>query len=440
MRIRARRTLLLASFMAAVAAAPPAFSQTVPLVDHHQHLLSPAGAAISNRAPAPAISLPAEFAALLERRAALSHDQTLSSLYKSDAILLDGSRGGGWIRGPEEVAGVLRTRFRPGYYLTPVSLHRTADSAMISGYYSRRENDVVRHVGYVTLNLVRDQGTWRIASETPAFPGPTVEPVVDADALVRMLDIAGIRRAIIYSDAYYFDGMIPVQGDPVAQMRAENDWTAEQVARHPDRLVAFCSFNPLAGHALGELERCARSGRFRGIKLHLGTSGVDLDNPAHVETMRTMFAAINRARLPVVVHLTANERYGRGQAETFLSRIVTAAPDVPVIVAHLWGGAAYSSEALAAYAEAVQRRAPGTANLYFELAQVSLVAGNSADTMREIATRMRQIGLERIFYGSDGPQFNGRPPQEVWIDLRTRLPLTEAEFRTLAGNVAPFLR
>lgn len=440
MRFTPAQTFLLASSAVALAATAPAAAQFAPAMDHHQHLLSPAGAALNNRAPAPAISLPAEFTALLERRAAVGREPGAGDLYLPDAAVLDGARGGGWIQGADEVVRFFNARFRPGYVVTPVSFHQAGDAATISGYYSRSNGDDVRHVGYVTLGVVRQDGTWRIASETPVFPGPTVEPVVDADALVAMLDAAGIRRAVVYSDAYYFDGLIPVQGDSAAQMRAENDWTADQVARHPDRLVAFCSFNPLRAHALSELERCRRSNRFKGVKLHLGTSGVDLDNPAHVEAMRNVFAAIDRARLPVVVHLAASERYGRGQAETFLNRIVTAAPHVPVIVAHLWGGASYSAGALAVYADAVAQRSPAAANLYFELAQASLVAGNSPEAMQEIAGRIRQIGLDRIFYGSDGPQFGGRPPREIWSDLRMRLPLTEAEFRTLADNVAPFLR
>jgi hypothetical protein len=33
--------------------------------------------------------------------------------------------------------------------------------------------------------------------------------------------------------------------DEYAKMRAENDWTSEQVARFPDRLRGFCGFNAL---------------------------------------------------------------------------------------------------------------------------------------------------------------------------------------------------
>ena len=39
-------------------------------------------------------------------------------------------------------------------------------------------------------------------------------------------------------------------------VKAENDWTAQQVAQYPDRLRAFCSVNPLKPYALDEVARC----------------------------------------------------------------------------------------------------------------------------------------------------------------------------------------
>ena len=53
--------------------------------------------------------------------------------------------------------------------------------------------------------------------------------------------------------------------------------------------------------------------------------------------------------------------------------------------------------------------------------------------------RMRQIGLDRIYYGSDGPQFGGAPPRVVWKHFRKHMPLTDDELLTIANNVAPFV-
>lgn len=51
---------------------------------------------------------------------------------------------------------------------------------------------------------------------------------------------------------------------------------------------------------------------------------------------------------------------------------------------------------------------------------------------------MRQIGFERLLYGSDGV-IGGHGPRQYWASFKA-LPLTPAELRTLATNVAPYLR
>ena len=124
-----------------------------------------------------------------------------------------------------------------------------------------------------------------------------------------------------------------------------------------------------------------------------------------------------------------------------LNQILPAAPDVPVQIAHLWGGEAFSESALVAYADAVSAHLPATKNLYFDLAEVELVLRGQDETVRKRAvTLMRQIGLGRILWGSDGPRFGGAPSSGAWAASRTVIPLTEDEFNTIAGNAAPYLR
>jgi hypothetical protein len=71
---------------------------------------------------------------------------------------------------------------------------------------------------------------------------------------------------------------------------------------------------------------------------------------------------------------------------------------------------------------------------------VSGVAGlgpwkESADL---IATRIRQLGVERVLYGSDGAGGGNPTPREAWASF-LQLPLSRDEFRTIANNVAPYM-
>jgi hypothetical protein len=56
-----------------------------------------------------------------------------------------------------------------------------------------------------------------------------------------------------------------------------------------------------------------------------------------------------------------------------------------------------------------------------------------------IVKRIRQVGVDRILYGSDAATGNNLRPRASWAAFR-RLPLTEREFKAIAENVAPYLR
>lgn len=267
------------------------------------------------------------------------------------------------------------------------------------------------------------------------------EKPLDGSAMVKLLDDAGIQRAVILSNAYYFDAPQTDQRlNSYEAMRRENDWTALQVSRFPTRLIAFCSVNPLKDYARAEVERCANQPIFKGLKLHFDTSGVDLLNPEHVSRTKQVFSVAAAHGLPIHVHAAreGRPRYGAAHAEVFVAELLSAAAAVPVIMGHLWGGGDYSAGALATYSEAVSLKDPRAQNLYFEVAQATSGVRTEAE-LQEMAERIRQIGLQRVFYGSDGPQFGGVAPAEAWSEFRRLMPLTDDEFRTIATNVAPAL-
>jgi predicted TIM-barrel fold metal-dependent hydrolase len=114
------------------------------------------------------------------------------------------------------------------------------------------------------------------AAKLGSLPSP-----VTTNELIPLMDAAGVRRALVLSLAYqYGNPNRPPVPDEYAQVKAENDWTARQVAGFPDRLRAFCGVDPLKDYALAEIARCAKDSYLHyGLKLHFGNSDVDLDNP-----------------------------------------------------------------------------------------------------------------------------------------------------------------
>ena len=275
---------------------------------------------------------------------------------------------------------------------------------------------------------------------------PGVQPITASELMV-LLNSAGIRRAVVLSVAYQFaNPNRPAIENEYEQVKAENDWTSQQVARFPGRLVGFCSVNPLKGYALEEIARCAKSRHLQtGLKLHFGNSDVDLNNAQHVEQLRRVFSAANNLQMAIVVHLrssvTRKRPYGANEARIFLNRVLPAAPDVAVQIAHLTGSGSYGDpidQAVAVFVEAIANHDARIAKVYFDVSGVAGL-GQWVDKVDLIAKRIRELGVERILYGSDGAGGGNLTPREAWRAFR-QIPLSEAEFRTIQNNIAPYLR
>ena len=277
--------------------------------------------------------------------------------------------------------------------------------------------------------------------------GDSRSPGISARDVVALLDQAGIRRALILSVAYTWGkaSRTPVE-DEHEHVMAENDWTAQQVAQYPDRLRAFCSVNPLKPYALEEIARCSRDPRLqRGLKLHFGNSDVDLDNPENVAQVRKVFAAANDYGMAIVVHMRTSidnqRRYGADQARVFLNELLPAAPRIPIQIAHLAGAGGYEpavAAALGVFVDAIGHQDGRMKNVLFDVTAVVDTAAQPAQ-LEEIAVRIRLIGVGRILYGSDAAATPATFPKAGWAAFK-RLPLTTAEFDTIAANISPYMR
>jgi predicted TIM-barrel fold metal-dependent hydrolase len=277
--------------------------------------------------------------------------------------------------------------------------------------------------------------------------GNSSSPGISARDVIGLLDSAGIRRALVLSVAYTWGKVsrTPVDNE-YEHVKAENDWTARQVAQYPERLRAFCSFNPLKPYALEELARCSRDPMLRrGLKLHFGNSDVDLDNPESVAQVRKVFAAANSYGMAVVVHMRTSidnhRKYGAHQARVFLNEVLPAVPDVPVQIALLAGAGGYQPEvdaALGVLIDAIGHQDRRTKNVWFDVTGVVDAAAPPAQ-LRQIASRIRQIGVERVLYGSDAAASPATFPQAGWASFE-RLPLTAGEFAAIGKNIAPYMR
>lgn len=416
---------------------------TAPVVDYHTHIWSLNARAITMEPLLPVIKLPDELARLLRDKEDWDNEKnraTLTDIYTEDALVLD-ALAPTWLRGPRALKYVADSIVI--FRLLPMAYEMGDSVGYIAGTEAKVEGENVEHLSNF-LYVIRKgaDGRWRIAADTFTPNGPPVPRAATAEELVKELDAAGVKRAAVLSVAFWYGSAHrePVE-DEYTKVKAENDWVAQQVAKFPGRLVGFCSFNPLKDYALDELQRCAKIPQFRGLKLHFGNSGVDVLNPQHVEKLRRVFRAANDLRLPIVAHLWIVGKYGPEHSRSFLNQIVTAAPDIPIQIAHMAasGPNYHSDDAFEVFASAAAAGDPRMKNIYVDVA--SMVTRNTApDVLTLVAKRLRQFGLQRVLFGSDrAPGGANDTPKDAWAAFR-RLPLSEEEFRIVAENVAPYMR
>jgi predicted TIM-barrel fold metal-dependent hydrolase len=263
-----------------------------------------------------------------------------------------------------------------------------------------------------------------------------VEPVSARD-VIPQLDAAGIARAAVLSVAYVYGQPVRSQDEEYARVRAENDWAARQAAEFPERLVALCSVDPLKDYALAELARCAVSPEFgRGIRLQPAAGGVQFDDPQQVERLRRVFRSANARGMAIVLQLRET---GAREARLLIEQLLPHAPDVPVQVAYAGEReAAPQLAALAVLADAAARQDPRMRHVWVDVTAFARPGLSAADA-RRLVRRLRQVGMERVLYGSDAGIGADIRPRDAWAAFRS-LPLTEAEAARVANNVMSYLR
>ena len=89
-------------------------------------------------------------------------------------------------------------------------------------------------------------------------------------------------------------------------------------------------------------------------------------------------------------------------------------------------------QALSVFEDAIARQDPRARRLWFDVTTVAIPDAATEEMVR-IATRIQQLGVQRMLYGSDAA--SGTPPREGWAEYlhlfrsreRSRRPLLHCE-------------
>lgn len=124
-------------------------------------------------------------------------------------------------------------------------------------------------------------------------------------------------------------------------------------------------------------------------------------------------------------------------SQNFLNEVLPVAPDVPVQIAHLTGAGAYDDplvdQALAVFVDAIANHDRRMRHVCFDVSGV-VGYGNWAEKANLIATRIRQLGIARVLYDSDGAGGGNLVPRATTRRAISCLPpLDETSFRPFSA-------
>ncbi len=224
--------------------------------------------------------------------------------------------------------------------------------------------------------------------------GRPVQSFPGLDELMREMDRCGVERGILLG--WYWE-----RPETCAW---QNRFFAQCVETHPDRLIAFATLHPGAGHwpTLSEMHRARDEGLVGIGELSPHAQGFGIDEPV----FREVLTLATDWKMPVNLHVTdpLGASYP-GRVETPLAdfmRLAREFPKTKFTLAH-WGGLLPLRDA----------EAREMANLYFDTAASPLLY--EPDIWgRFIAA----VPPERVLFGSDFP-LNLYPEKNAMAEMET---------------------
>ena len=255
-------------------------------------------------------------------------------------------------------------------------------------------------------------------TKKPANGKGTEEAWADAEEALACADDAGIYGLVMQGWYWNDEGLL----------RFHNDYMADMMKRHPNRLKGFCSINPkFKEKAIKEIERCKKLG-FHGIgELGPGGNGYDFEDPDFIEVLECAL----HYDLPVCIH--CGEPVGHnypGKDLTSLAplpEIVKKYPDLKLILAHMGGGLPFY--------EMNPKYKGRFENVYYDTAANPLLY--RIESFRAVIS---MIGDKRLLFGSDFPLLlypsrSREMDMTMFVnDIKEHAGLTESEFENIMSR------
>lgn len=241
--------------------------------------------------------------------------------------------------------------------------------------------DFHTHVFQPDIAADRDHYLARDRTFAELFSDPKAK-MSTTEELVESMDASGVDVAVVVNFGWS-------EHDVCVKT---NDYILESVQRYPERLVPFCSINPLDGRdALAEIERCVGLGA-KGIgELHPDPQGYQITDR---EVLGPIMETAQRHNLIVMTHSSepVGHTYpGKGTViPEKLYAFIEDFPEVTIVCAH-WGGGLPFYGLMPEVANSLAR-------VYFDMA-----ASPFLYTPQVFSAVVESVGVGKILFGTDYP-------------------------------------
>lgn len=186
-----------------------------------------------------------------------------------------------------------------------------------------------------------------------------------------------------------------IDAELLRELQAGNRWGCEVSRAHPE-IATFVTVDlnfQAADEAAAHVKDMVENHGARGLKLHGSMQGFSMAD----ERLWPTYALCERLGLPILGH-AGPDRDGKGYAEPQAFEAMLAAfPKLRVVLAHM-GGATWKQSA------GVASRHP---NAFFDCSEIIEWTGSpNGPTDEELASLIREIGVDRVMMGSDFPWYD----------------------------------
>ena len=241
---------------------------------------------------------------------------------------------------------------------------------------------------------------------------PLVPNVDDtADAIVAEMDGAGVDVSALLMADYHRR-----LGDAIFSPEGENRIQVYASQRHQGRLIPFFGMDPRRPDAASLFEKGLKEWGIKGIKLHPTVGFYPHDRACY-----PLYEKCVEYGVPVISHTgpMGSPLYSRFAMPIEFDEVAADFPDMTLIMAHS-GQGHLAAPQMWNEALAVAREKP---NIVLELSLWQIVyKDDPGGFVLALDAMRREIGIERIVFGSDFPGPRDVMPLKDWVGVIQGLP------------------